>query len=512
LQLRGSIQIDMAFQPTQDLLFLTRSSGSGRYTTNFIPANQQDHWGYEVNVKPKFDARNETSWGTFRAYVELKGAIDAGAFNGPGGFGGNAATQINGGGTAFNAKEVNTFTIYRAYIQYVGFTLGEADSAFSTGGFKDGDIQNVLTGEKQSSYLFSYTWTPSGPGQPPKKGGAPVPDGWSATISAEVGTKYIAKNNFGNAVNQGLVLTPGAVAVAQGGLEWPDLVGRIHYEADPAGKDEQFNDQWSIGTFHLVGGMHNINQIATGGGGLTNVVAGTGVGCPGGSTCDVGIQERTTGYAAAVDLKIFTPMWGPAKKGSIASADVDSLWFEVCGSVAASVYCGVGQTNGSLYAGDAYWMGGLVFDDGDYHVINNGNGGFSFDKTSLFSFNVQYHHIITDCTDPINCWRFNIEYNYARLLPGSASQLTDWTLGGAGAATKNSVTANLIWGANRPPVSVPTSAEVSFEVQYNKITRDLPGNCNGGLSACVAATDPAIFGVTKDPSNWVGRLTITKGW
>jgi hypothetical protein len=112
----------------------------------------------------------------------------------------------------------------------------------------------------------------------------------------------------------------------------------------------------------------------------------------------------------------------------------------------------------------------------------------------------------------VNCWRFNVAYNYARVTPGAISQLVDWTRGGAAVGNKNSVTANLIWGANRPPVSVPTSAEVSFEVQYNWVNRGLPGNCNGGQSACVAPTDPGLYGVSPNTNNWVGRLTITKGW
>jgi hypothetical protein len=517
LQLRGSIQIDMAFQPTKDLVFVTQSKGN--YVNSgitFQAAGAQEKWGYEVNVKPKFDARHETSWGTFRAYVELKGAIDAGTFNDP--------TNFNSSGSVFSSgvngpSEINTFSIYRAYIQWVGFTLGEADSVFSTGGFKDGDLQNVITGEKQNSYLFSYTWTPSGPGQPPKKGGAPVPDGWSATISAEMGTKYVAKSYFGNGANADVQLLAaaggnpvglGTVAAQKGPLDWPDIVGRIHYEADPAGKDEQFNDQWSIGTFHLAGQWHNIDLISQAG---TPALAVTG--CPiTAINCNPvnGQTKHDSGYAVGADLKVFTPMWGPAKKGSIAGADVDSLWFEAVYAVADSVAAGVGGTNGNLYSGDAYWMGGLVFDDGDFHLVNNGHGFYYLDKTSVFSFNVQYHHIITDCTDPVNCWRFNVAYNYAKVMPGPIAQLVDWTLGGAGTANKNSVTANVIWGANRPPTSVPTSAEVSFEVQYNWVNRALPGNCNGGQSACIAPTDPGLFGVSPNTNNWVGRLTITKGW
>jgi len=36
---------------------------------------------------------------------------------------------------AGNSSEVNTFTIYRAYTQWAGFTLGEGDSIFSQGGY-----------------------------------------------------------------------------------------------------------------------------------------------------------------------------------------------------------------------------------------------------------------------------------------------------------------------------------------------------------------------------------------
>ncbi len=525
LQLRGSIQIDNAFQANQNLVFLTRSGSSGKWSVNQLVANQQENWGFEVNVKPKFDARHETSWGTFRAYVELKGGIDAGLFNDPGGFPGP------------NPKEANTFSIFRAYMQWVGFSLGEMDSVFSSGGFKDGDLQNIISGEKTASYQFSYTWTPSGPGQPPKKGGAPVPDGWSATISFEEATKDTAKSNFGNGANQGLFLATagpvgaGGVAISNGPIGWPDVVGRLHYEADALGKDPNFNDQWSIGTFHLVGVLHQIDTIAIGssgpGPGLSAGSSSNPVICattvPVACTTSYGVTENSTGWAVGSDMKIFTPMWGPAKRGSIAPADMDSIWLEAVYGVGALNFVGIGGTNGSLQAGDAYFIGGLERDDGDFRAVNNGAGGYTFDKESAFTFNVQYHHIITDCTDPVNCWRFNLAYNYAKVTPGQVTQNTDWTQGGLGVATLNRITANLIWGANRPPVAVPTSAEVSFEVQYIMVNQALPNNCAGGNAACVpigvagngvaaGANIPGTYGVSQNTNGWVGRLTITKGW
>src|SRR5450432_659206 len=87
LQLRGQLQSDNDYQPTHDILFLASSKSGGAYTRTVQFANQQDHWGYEVTAKPRFDARTETSMGTLRAYVEMKIQLDAGSFNaviGPG--------------------------------------------------------------------------------------------------------------------------------------------------------------------------------------------------------------------------------------------------------------------------------------------------------------------------------------------------------------------------------------------------------------------------------------------
>src|SRR5882672_7739630 len=57
LQLRGQLQSDNDYQPTHDILFLGSSKTGGAYTRTVQFANQQDHWGYEVTGKPRFDAR-----------------------------------------------------------------------------------------------------------------------------------------------------------------------------------------------------------------------------------------------------------------------------------------------------------------------------------------------------------------------------------------------------------------------------------------------------------------------
>jgi hypothetical protein len=211
------------------------------------------------------------------------------------------------------------------------------------------------------------------------------------------------------------------------------------------------------------------------------------------------------------DLKIFTPMWGGAKLGAASAGDADNLWFEVTYGKGALSYVGVGGQNGNLQSGDAYWNAGLARDDTDARYFNNGAGGVSVDKEKAAAFNVQYHHYMTDCTDPVNCWRFNIAYNYALVTPGDVTKNVDWTLGGLGNANKSSITANVIWGNNYFNKAKPTLGELSFEVQYNIVHQDLPNNCNG-ISGCVGTIPTPLTIVSKDTNNWVGRLTATRSW
>ena len=199
LQLRGQLQSDNAIQPTKDMVFVTAnkttgdfgsskaaiSAGGNAANANVQFANQQDNWGYEMTAKPRFDARTETSMGTLRAYVELKLQLDSGAFIGPPGPGGGET----GAG--------NKSELYRGYLQWAGWTIGEVDSIWSMGNFKDGDIANVVTTDKSSGWSVYYTWTPTGPGVPPVKGSAPVPDGWSFAFGIDSPLKHLSKSQVG---------------------------------------------------------------------------------------------------------------------------------------------------------------------------------------------------------------------------------------------------------------------------------------------------------------------------
>jgi hypothetical protein len=516
LQLRGQVQSDNDIQPTNDELFVSASKTTGSYggfgTTassnaangTMIFKNQQDNWGYEVTAKPRFDARTETSMGTFRAYAELKIQLDTGAFGG--------AQQGTVGGTA-DAGAGNKSELYRAYLQWAGWTIGNADSVWSTGNFKTGDIADVIPSDKDSGWTVYYTWTPTGPGVPPVKGSAPVPDGWSVAFGADSPTKHISKNQgSGGCLYYDLALAPGSAAGAGtvcaslGTLSVPDFVARVHYEADPPGKDDQHNDQFGIGTFHVAGIYHQITQIAVGGTGGIGAVTGCGT-----FTCGAGPTVHDHGWGATSFLKFFVPMWSGTKLGANRASAADNIQLNLNYCVGAIEPCGVGGQDGSLYAGDAYWTGGLEMEYMDSRVINNGAGGFYNDKTSALVFNAQYHSILTDCTDPVHCLALTLEYNYTKITPGAITQNVDWTEGGLGVGTLNAFTAEISWGISRNGTTKPTWWRLDSEIQYRMVNQALPNNCNGNIGCGVAGT-ALPSNIAQNPNSWVFRDTLTFDW
>jgi len=516
LQLRGQVQSDNAYQPTKDEVFVSASKTTGSYggfgaggANNFannpngqvVFKNQQDNWGYEVTAKPRFDARTETSVGTFRAYAEIKIQLDTGAFAGPpaGSVGGNA--DFGAGNKTEN---------YRSYLQWAGWTIGNADSIWSAGNFKDGDIADVIPTDKDSGWTAYYTWTPTGPGVPPVKGSAPVPDGWSFAFGADSPTKHIAKNQgSGGCLYYDLALgaaSPagaGTVCASLGPLSIPDFVARVHYEADPPGKDDQHNDQFGLGTFHVAGIYHQITEIAVGGSNGVFPVGGCGV-----ATCAAGPVVHDNGWGVTSFLKFFVPMWSGTKLGASRASSADNIQINFNYCNAALEPCGVGGTAGSLYAGDAYWTGGWLGEYMDLRTINNGVGGFYNDKSKVWVINAQYHSILTDCTDPVHCLALTLEYNHTKITPGSITQNVDWTQGGLGVADLDAFTAELSWGISRNGTTKPTWWRVDSEVQYRILNENMPANCNGVIGCGAIGS----LGTVQKANNWVYRTTLTFDW
>jgi hypothetical protein len=468
-----------------------------------------------VTGKTRFDMRTETSLGTLRAYLELKFQLDAGAFN-----------AIIGPGVGETGAG-NKSELFRGYIQWAGFTLGEAESPWSLGAFKDGEVANVIQSDKSSGWTANYTWTPSGPGAPPKRGSAPKPDGWSFQFGADTPLKTRSRAQFAGGCTYLDLNIVGANAIGSGNvcpgdgpLNIPDFNAALHYEGDPTGHDPQNNDQFGLGMLHFAGAWHTISTIGVGSSGsaIPIVPLAGSAPCgglpPGGIAvpCAFGQPVRESGWAVGAAWRFYVPMWSWAKLGPLRSSNVDNFSGNVLYGDAALEHVGIGASNGNLGAGDAYWAGGLTRDDTDGRWINNGRGSYYLDKEKALAVNAQYTTILTDCTDPIKCVRFNFEANYVWVKPGDITQNVDWSAGGLGKARKMALSAELSFGANTYGTLKPTFWRLDFEVQYLKVWQDLPCNNNGLALAVCGAPTTLPFGIAKDPDTYVFRATLSKDW
>jgi hypothetical protein len=332
--------------------------------------------------------------------------------------------------------------------------------------------------------------------------------------------KHIAKQQFSGGCRYydlnlaaGSAAGSGTVCATDGPLSVPDFVARLHYEGDPPGKDDQHNDQFGIGTFHVAGIYHQITQIATG----ANTAAGKTDtlllnGACGAFTCAAGPAVHDHGWGVTGFLKFFVPMWPGTKLGANRASNADNLQFQANYCNGTLEPCGIGGTNANFNNGDAYWTGGLMQEETDSRIINNGFGGFYNEKMKALVFNAQYHSILTDCTDPIHCLALTLEYNWAQVRPGDITKNTDWTEGGLGNARVQNFTAELSWGISRNGSTRPVWWRLDSEVQYRMVNRDLPNNCNGNVGGPCFAPTAIPFGITKDPRSWVYRATITMDW
>jgi Porin subfamily len=193
------------------------------------------------------DVREQTAYGTLRAYVDMTTTVtDASAGTGPG----------PGTGPVLWSN--------RAFIQFAGFTGGLTVSFF--------DFDPIASYSNQTNRLGSSV---GGTGIPVFAYTAQFGNGWSASISAESPRGRRAAIDRGNAVGG-----PAGANNQYAGLRWPDVVGNIHLDQ-------------SWGSAQIMGALHDVNP-----GYYTIPAAGTGG--PG----------DEVGYALGAGIKLNLPMLG----------------------------------------------------------------------------------------------------------------------------------------------------------------------------------------------------------
>ena len=484
---RGQLQVDTNFEAGRDAVFVQQDSkkNGNSYAVNVVPAGSEDNSGWQVQAKPSFDLRTETTYGTLRTVIQPRFTFNLGIFQA-------------GPGPGFEANK--TPDCYRCYAQWAGFTVGIQASYWK---YLDQEgIQTFTVGEAESSLVFAYTydWTKMRPGTPNPKGFAPYPDGLSTTVSLEDPNKHTAKAEAGGNTLSGLAgvnvpgLASGGVEPIPGPFRLPDVIANIRYEAD-----EPNTVSWQAAAI-----LHQISETAN--------IATNGLipGCVDGTAaCSVvfGPSVHATGWAALAGARWNLPMLPGTNRGALTLGNF--LWLQANYGDGSIESVGIGGITGNFSIGDnpGELTGGLLRDDHDAIAVNNGAGGFFLEKEKAFSVNSELRVFLTDCTDPVKCWRVNLIGNYAQVLPGTITQNTDWSSGGLGKATRKGFGGNVTWGASR------WAGDIGLEVMWLGITQSLPCNNSGNASLGVCHT-PTLLpnGIKRDADNIAYRLTFTKNY
>ena len=214
-------------------------------TVNFDDRSTNDaRWRTRGGLS--LDAREQTAYGTLRAYVNLTVTVtDA-----------SSGTQSGANSPGFwhNA----------AFIQFAGFTAGNTVSFF--------DFDLIATYSNQTNRLGSSV---AGSGIPLFAYTAQFGNGFSASISAESPLGRRAAIDRGTAAGG-----PAGANNNYAGFGWPDIVGNIHLDQ-------------SWGSAQVMGALHQVNA-------LYYNTAAAGTGGPG----------EEVGYALGAGLKLNLPALG----------------------------------------------------------------------------------------------------------------------------------------------------------------------------------------------------------
>lgn len=378
----GSLKLNMAFAQTKDAM---RSSNQ-----TITTSSAGDTVGWQSSVRPGWDFRSPTEFGTLRTVVQLRVDQRNGLLN---------SRPPNGTGS-------QSATAHRAYIEWAGFTLGRAGSQFVF--YDQGDMISSLGGSpKTTAQQLTYTWA--------------GPSGLKATIGLEDSDAWSAGN--------GTVSTAsGTVVIARGPNRMYDVVASLSTEQ-------------SWGSAKISGAAHEISTIATtSSGGLlgTNCSKFNGVAGNSGSCA----TERTTGWAALAGVTFLLPSLGAG----------DQITLEASHGNGAIAYAGINggaDSTASTFERAGQWSGGLVRDsDADAYAVNNGNGTYRLEKSKATSFLAELRHY----WNPL--LRSNLTFSHFRITPPAVVRNSTLANGGIGKASVNEGALNLIWGKSRQTAEI----------------------------------------------------------
>jgi Porin subfamily len=194
LKVGGYVRSQVEWGSTQGLPF--GSSYNGLYTAsnlnNGLFTRQSDNIQFTGRAMLTADARNQSEYGTIRGYLRI--------------------------GAVLNNADASTFVAERAFIQFAGFTFGQAQSFFDI--FSTTELMSYFDA-RTSGDTYNY-------GVKVLAYTAQFGNGFSGTISAELG-HYKSVYFTANGANAAFT-TNGVVVNNTAGFQMPDIVGNLRWD------------------------------------------------------------------------------------------------------------------------------------------------------------------------------------------------------------------------------------------------------------------------------------------
>jgi hypothetical protein len=423
------------------------------------------------------DARNQTEYGTVRSYIAV--GVSGSDFTG-------TANQSGATGTVFDAN--------RAFIQWAGFTFGNAQSFYDFYSFPaTGYIPDFYSDTGDSGWkVFGYT--------------AQFGNGFSGTIAAEMrrSTQIVDVGNVAgtqaSAASTGLTAATVSASTIVGGASFANLPGYGGFRMPDIVGNLRVDQAW--GSAQIMGAIHQVNPAyyGDGTGPLVNSIEWSGH------------PSDKYGWVLGAGLKLNAPMIGVGDyfqaQASYTQGALRYLWQ-------------AGDSNPWMQHGQNGAYGVLadaVFGSGAGITGANNTG---INLTTGWGVNAAYEHFWNPR------WRTSIHGGYmdvkyggqanallcfaestagnvqatgsgvaAVALPGCDNNWQAWSLG---SRTQWNVTKDFYMGVDVAYTKVQSASSASGFVPFNNI----PTN-----TVCGAAGAPAHCQVASDEGSWSVRFRV----
>jgi Porin subfamily len=426
----GFVHINFGYSPAVDAFDAQKG--------NYIRSGNNDTMGWQWSARPGWDFRAPTEFGTLRTVIQLRFDERYGIMSRTGPQSAAGASDTENSHSHYEAQ--------KAYIEWAGFLVGKSDSQYDY--FSESDVISTVGGSPKATQhmQLTYIWS--------------LPGGTMATIGLEDPHSHDAgvlngKRNpaFGGTISL-------SHASTQGPARAFDVVGTL-------------STKQGWGSAKISAAAHNLSIIS---GPTGSTISCLIPGAPGVTTGKGSCPTKSAwGWGVLGGITFKLPQWGPK----------DQILFEASYGDGALNYAGVNtdaDNHPYSFQRAGQWSGGLLRQDYDANIYDNGSGGLTIDKEKATSLVGQLRHYWTPML------RSNLTAAETWLRPGSLTKQTTLTNGGRGNAHVFDIAGNLIWGEKAK------TAEIGVEVLYKKVNQDLPA----GQTAAVDLP----FGIDQNPSQW----------